>query len=209
MYKFDDEQSSAALALIATKKTRGGVPDRKNADMLIVYFRCYLATEDLNVAEFVLSASQGILPTESSGIIDHTYDRVGIGRLERCWTTAGFADVWDDLHFCWVDMFEYFRPQTIRPQAARSAYILASANSGQSSRPQDQIVYDDLTVEALGSWVIRDATLRRIVLDAGEAADVDLSLRIFDQCKRLLVMQPSVGTGLGVFCKACSCSMLS
>ena len=29
-------------------------------------------------------------------------------------------------------------------------------------------------------------------------------LCIFDQCKRLLVMQPSVGTGLGVFCKACS-----
>ena len=84
MYKFDDEQSSAALALIATKKTRGGVPDRKNADMLIVFFRRYLATEDLNVAEFVLSASQGILPTEISGIIDHTDDRVGIGRLERC-----------------------------------------------------------------------------------------------------------------------------
>ena len=89
MYKFDDEQSSAALALIATKKTRGGVLDRKNAVMLFVFFRCYLAVEDLNVAEFVRSASQGILPTEISGIIDHTVDRVGIGRLEKCYTTAG------------------------------------------------------------------------------------------------------------------------
>ena len=137
MYKFDDEQSSAALALIATKKARGGVPDRKNADMLIVFFRRYLATEDLNVAEFVLSASQGILPTEVSGIIDHTDDRVGIGRLERCWTTAGFADVWDDLHLGWVDMFESLRPQTISPQSATAAYLLVSANAGQSSRPQD------------------------------------------------------------------------
>ena len=193
MYKFDDEQSSAALALIATKKARGGVPDRKNADMLIVFFRRYLATEDLNVAEFVLTASQGILPTEVSGIIDHTVDRVGIGRLEKCWTTAGFADVWDDLHLCWVDMFESFRPQTTSPQDAKDAYLLAVANSGQSSRPQDQIVYDDLTVEALGSWVIRDATLRQIMLDAGEAANVDLSLRIFEQCKQATyAMHPDV-----------------
>ena len=72
--------------------------------MLIVFFRCYLATEDLNVAEFALTASQGILHTEVSGIIDHTVDRVGVGRLEKCWTTAGFADVWDDLHLCvgWI-----------------------------------------------------------------------------------------------------------
>ena len=161
--------------------------------MLIVYFRCYLAAEDLNVAEFVRTASQGILPTEISGIIDHTDDRVGIGRLERCWTNAGFADVWDDLHFGWVDMFESFRPQTISPQAASSAYILASANAGQSSRPQDQIIFADLTVEALGSWAVRDATLQRIMLDAGEAADVDLSLRIFDQCKQATyAMHPDV-----------------
>ena len=109
MYKFDDEQSSAALALIATKKTRGGVPDRKNADMLIVFFRRYLATADSKVAEFILTASQGILPTETSVVVDHTVDRVGIRRLQNCWTTAGFADVWDDLHLCWVDMFESFR----------------------------------------------------------------------------------------------------
>jgi hypothetical protein len=193
MYKFDDEQSSAALALIATKKARGGEPDRKNADMLIVFFRCYLATEDLNVAEFALTASQGILHTEVSGIIDHTVDRVGVGRLEKCWTTAGFADVWDDLHLCWVDMFESFRPQMTSPQDAKDAYLLAVANSGQSSRPQDQIVYDDLTVEALGSWVIRDATLRQIMLDVGQAANVDLSLRIFEQCKQATyAMHPDV-----------------
>ena len=72
MYKFDDEQSSAALALIATKKTRGGVPDRKNADMLIVFFRRYLSTADSKVAEFILTASQGILPTETSVVVDHT-----------------------------------------------------------------------------------------------------------------------------------------
>ena len=62
MYKFDDEQSSAALALIATKKSRGGVPDRKNAEMLIVFFRRYLATDDSKVAEFILTASQGTFP---------------------------------------------------------------------------------------------------------------------------------------------------
>ena len=40
---------------------------------------------------------------------------------------------------------------------------------------------------------IRDATLQRIMLDAGEAADVDLSLRIFDQCKQATyAMHPDV-----------------
>ena len=113
--------------------------------MLIVFFRRYLATADSKVAEFILTASQGILPTETSVVVDHTVDRVGIRRLQNCWTTAGFADVWDDLHLCWVDMFESFRPQTTSPQDAKDAYLLAVANSGQSSRPQDQIVYDDLT----------------------------------------------------------------
>ena len=100
--------------------------------MLIVFFRWYLATEDLNVVEFALTASQGILHT---GIIDHTVDRVGVGRLEKCWTTVGFADVLDDLHLCWVDMFESFRPQMTSPQHAKDAYLLAVANSGQSTRP--------------------------------------------------------------------------
>ena len=195
MYKFDDEQSSAALALIATKKTRGGVPDRKNADMLIVFFRRYLATADSKVAEFILTASQGILPTETSVVVDHTVDRVGIRRLQNCWTTAGFADVWDDLHLCWVDMFESFRPQTISPQSAKAAYILASANAGQSTRPQDQIIYADLTVESLGSWAVRDAGLQRVMVEAGLAAKVDLSLRIFEQCKQTtFAMHPDVRT---------------
>ena len=193
MYKFDDEQSSAALALIATKKTRGGVPDRKNADMLIVFFRRYLATADSKVAEFILTASQGILPTETSVVVDHTVDRVGIRRLQNCWTTAGFADVWDDLHLCWVDMFESFRPQTISPQSAKAAYTLASANAGQSTRPQDQIIYADLTVESLGSWVVRDAGLQRAMVEAGLAAKVDLSLRIFESCRQTtFAMHPDV-----------------
>ena len=84
MYKFDDEQTSAALALIATKKSRGGVPDRKNAGMLIVFFRRYLAADDLKVDEFILTASQGILPTESCGVIDISIERIEIGRLETC-----------------------------------------------------------------------------------------------------------------------------
>ena len=193
MYKFDDEQSSAALALIATKKSRGGVPDRKNAEMLIVFFRRYLATDDSKVAEFILTASQGILPTETSGVIDISVDRIGIGRLEKCWTTAGFADVWDDLHLCWVDMFESFRPQTISPQAAKAAYFLVSANSGQSSRPQDQIIHTDLTVESMGSWVVRDAALQEVMINAGLASNVDLSLRIFEQCKQAtFAMHPDV-----------------
>ena len=193
MYKFDDEQSSAALALIATKKTRGGVSGRKNADMLIGFFRRYLATADSEVDEFILTASQGILPTEVPVVVDHAVDRIGISRLQKCWTTDGFAEVWDNMHFCWVDMFESFRPHTISPQAARSAYILNSANTGQSSRPQDQIIFDDLTVESLGSWAVRDADLERTMVEAGLASKVDLSLRIFERCRQTtFAMHPDV-----------------